>query len=179
MVILTCIDYSVSSSLSKYSHRRCYSYNVGPDLGCCRACHTAANNSVENHRRSLRTKETFLSTFPIVPHINPQLSLSVITNERGGKRIPGLYRIYEDSHTLPARSGKMRGGGIGMLCASPEAFPLDGILENSLCIIYLNSLFHLRWIQASKTRILRISRFLLDFTFVLFDTHFLFATGHS
>ena len=55
-----------------------------------------------------------------------------------------------------------------MWSASPEGFPLDGMLENTLRVIYLNSLFHLRQIQARKIRILRISSFLFDFTFVLF-----------
>ena len=70
--------------------------------------------------------------------------------------MPGLYPIYEDSHTSPERSGKQSGGAIGMLCASPGGFPLDEMLENSLCIIYLNPLFSFRQIQAKQDTIPQI-----------------------
>jgi len=60
------------------------------------------------------------------------------------KGIPSLYPICVDSHTSPERSGKKSGGAIGMLCASPEDFPLGGMLKKALCIFYLNSLLFLR-----------------------------------
>ena len=67
-----------------------------------------------------------------------ELCLSVIINPRGEKRIPGLHPVYEDSHPSPERSGEYSGGVIGILCALPEGFPLDGRFGERSCIIYLN-----------------------------------------
>ena len=43
---------------------------------------------------------------------------------------PGLYPVYEDSHTLPERHGEKCGGMIGIDCALQEGSPLAGKLEN-------------------------------------------------
>ena len=56
--------------------------------------------------------------------------MSFVINQRGGKGIPGLYPVYEDSHTLPERHGEKSGGMIGIYGALPEGFPLAERLEN-------------------------------------------------